>query len=519
MEELSRSNSQTAAVHTDVVVFDGQTEQGVELDYVLPDYCPDIFKILKCSLIPRVISYNVSVDSKLMLDGVVYIKVLYLAENSNAVHCIDQRYTYSKTVDMGKRETPADNVTVSIIPKTDYCNCRAVNSRRIDVRGAVSCRIRAIGSATYFLPQIPDGLQARTKEISCCGKTLSAQKQFTVREEIETGASGIGFIAQCDAVPKITDLRVIADKAVLKGTVTIDALYGIHDPESSGCTEMEKMTADIPVSAILDINGITDTHLTLPELSVMNCELAARTDSGLISCELLMECRVRAQSEETSVITTDVYSTDFETEFTVAPLKISTVPRVASKQLSMRSTLSCDSGEIRSVWDCRSELGSVMCRPKSESELSLTAQLSCQAIGKTTDGIPFFIEKQETFEQDIPAAHVTQDTSTDFSIAVTDTGFAIKSDGALEITASIDFSGSLHNIKTIDAINAVTVREDKPKDKSEEFALRICYIGEDTADCWSVAKRYNTTVEALMRENEIEDEQTALSGMVLIPTV
>lgn len=37
------------------VIYDGQTEQGVEFDYVLPDYYPDIFKILRCSLTPGIL--------------------------------------------------------------------------------------------------------------------------------------------------------------------------------------------------------------------------------------------------------------------------------------------------------------------------------------------------------------------------------------------------------------------------------------------------------------------------------
>ena len=77
MENIIQSPPENV-IYTDEVVFDGQTEQGVELDYVLPDYYPEIFKILKCTLTPRIISYSASGDSKLTLDGVVYIKVLYL---------------------------------------------------------------------------------------------------------------------------------------------------------------------------------------------------------------------------------------------------------------------------------------------------------------------------------------------------------------------------------------------------------------------------------------------------------
>lgn len=101
MEEMNRKAD---AVFMTETLFDGQTEQGVELDHVLPDYYPEIFRILKCCLSPRVISAAVS-GNKIMLDGVVLIKVLYLAENSTALHCVEQRYTWSKTVDIaGKAE-------------------------------------------------------------------------------------------------------------------------------------------------------------------------------------------------------------------------------------------------------------------------------------------------------------------------------------------------------------------------------------------------------------------------------
>lgn len=506
-------------IQTDEVVFDGQLEQGVELDYVLPDYYPEIFKILKCSLTPRVISCNVSGDGKLVLDGIVYIKVIYLAEGSSALHCIDQRYTYSRTADLSRKNLNAATMPmVTVVPKTDYCNCRAVSPRRIDVRGAVSCKTRAVCPVQYVLPAIPEELQVRTKELVCCGKTIGAEKIFTVREEIETGSSGIGFIIHSDAVPKLTDLRVIADKAVVKGNVSVSALYGLYDSEHAGCTETEHMTADIPISSILDAEGITDSHITTPEITVMNCELTSNTESGIISCELLVKCGVRAQKEETVVIPIDVYSTKCETEFTTSPVRFSTDPRSVTRQLPLRATLKCDSAEIRSVWDCRSELMNLTCRPKSESELMLTGQFCCSAVGMNSEGMPFFIEKQEAFEQSVPAANVDASTMIDFSACVTDTSYSIKSDGMLDISAQAELSGAVRNVSSVEAVSTVTVHEDKPKEKDSDYALRIFFSNEGE-DCWSIAKRYNTTVEAVMRENDIEDENCSLSGMILIPTI
>ena len=138
MEELIK---QTDSVYMTETLFDGQAEQGVELDHVLPDYYPEIFKIIKCCVTPRVTSTAIS-GGKIMLDGTAVIRVLYLAENSNALNCVEQRYTWNKTVDIGKAPEQCSDPIITVIPRTDYCNCRAVSSRRIDVRGAISSALR-----------------------------------------------------------------------------------------------------------------------------------------------------------------------------------------------------------------------------------------------------------------------------------------------------------------------------------------------------------------------------------------
>lgn len=513
MEDNTKS-----AVYTDEIVYDGGAEQGVELDYVLPDYCPDIFKILSCTLSPKIVSYNISGDCKLNMDGVVYIKVLYMTENSSDVYCIDQHYTYSKTVDMSRKNMPDTTPEVSLSMKSDYCNCRAVSPRRIDVRGAVSCRIKAFACVEYALPELPENLQVKTVEVNGCGKTLSAKKQIIIREEIETGSDGIAFIMQSSAVPKVTDLRVIADKVVLKGTVAVSALYGIFNPESGGASQTEKMTADIPISAILDVDGISDDHQCFPEISIMNFELIPKSDSGILSCEILAECEVHARIEEQTFIATDIYSTEYETDFTANTLKIAANPRIITENIPVRTNLTCDKGDIHSVWDVSGELKNAACRPNDDGKLVLTGLLCVSAYGVNTDGVPFNAEKQENIEERISVPNINPDTVVYFDAVVSDTGFSIKSDGTLDVSSTIAFNAEINNVNPISAVKEVTVYEDRPRDRSDEFALRICYT-DDSSDCWSIAKRCGTTVEAIMAENDIESCDEPLSGMIIIPTV
>lgn len=510
MEKINRNNT----ISSEAVVYEGQAEQGVELDYVLPDYYPEIFKVLKCSLTPAIVSKTVTADNRLLLDGVVFIRVMYLAENSDDLHCVEQRTTWSKAIELGKKQLGGEPI-IKISPKADYCNCRAVSPRRIDVRGAISCKIRVNGKTEFALPELSDELIVRCREISACPAPLTAAKQFNLREEIETGAGGISYIVGIDTVPTITDTRIIADKAVVKGSINVSALYGVKS-DGTGCKELEKMSADIPVSHILDINGIDDTFVCIAELSVMSCELIPSSDSGILSCEIIGECRIKAYREEKMQLPTDVYSTKFETEYTCANIKAVSQPKKLHEQLTLRSSVTSGIGEFEAVWDCRCELSNLVCLAE-QGELTLTGQLNSQTIGKV-GGLPCFAEKNEAFESKIICADSTPDTLVDYSAKPVGNSFSISSDGAVEISALIDFCGNIVNQQNISTLESVTVLEDKPRLRDEDIALRIIYTN-GTEDCWSLAKRCGTTVEAIMNENGIESDDAPISGMVIIPNM
>lgn len=262
-------------VYLNEVIFDGQTEQGVEFDYVLPDYYPDIFKILKCSLTPGISSYSVS-GTQLFIDGAVLIRILYLSDDNVNIHCVEQKYTYSKTLELTK---PADRATVTVIPKTDYSNCRAVSGRRFDVRGAVSCRVRACQSKSFDIVSGAEGLETKSEILSYCGNRLIGGGQFVIREDIETGTGkgGILGILSTDACAEVTDIKIIAGKAV-KGEAKVKALYLVKIDDNTQDTEV--MEASVPISRIVDMDGLDDSFSCFADIRVMDCGLEIKTSEG-----------------------------------------------------------------------------------------------------------------------------------------------------------------------------------------------------------------------------------------------
>ena len=57
-------------------ILDTSAEQPIDLDFSLPDYCPDIQKIFKCQIYPTITEQTIS--DQLDVEGEVLVKLLYL---------------------------------------------------------------------------------------------------------------------------------------------------------------------------------------------------------------------------------------------------------------------------------------------------------------------------------------------------------------------------------------------------------------------------------------------------------
>ena len=142
-------------------IFNGVQEQSVELDYILPDYYPDIFKLVKCCVTPSILSSSINGDT-ISYELAADIKILYCSEKSSVLQCISQKQRYTKTVQLG--ESP-DKPDINISAKTDHINCRVVNQRRIEMQCAVSVKIKVCGENTQEVICDIFGMNAQMKKI------------------------------------------------------------------------------------------------------------------------------------------------------------------------------------------------------------------------------------------------------------------------------------------------------------------------------------------------------------------
>ncbi|MBQ8297291.1 MAG: DUF3794 domain-containing protein [Ruminococcus sp.] len=501
-------------------VYEGMQEQGVELDYILPDYYPDIFKLVRCEVSPVVTDYTVSGD-KLSYELRCDIKILYCSESGSVLQCVSQRQNFSKTVDFGRS---CENPTVKLIPKADHINYRAVNKRRLDVRGAVSVKIKVEGEKNQEVICDAFGLnvQVRKVPVRYAARKLTAEKTLQIAEETELSSvqPPIANIVNCRCRTSECEKKMISGKLLAKGEADVKLLYSC---EKDGEGALEPLEFSVPYSQIIDMDGIDDSFDCNISAEVVSCDITPSADKNgdnrIIKCELELRLICRAVKAASVMLGTDAYSTVHPCEVVTADIRAEQIPVIYSE--SFRNNAKICEGEnvpqnIYSMWCVPKNINTRI--SEDGKTVIISGMLTYTMAAKDGSGMIVMPDKDEAFEEtielgdEIPGAFVNAD------IEVTGVSYNISSDNVLTAKADISAKISVYSSSSVRALSDIAIDDSVKKIRDGDYSIKL-YYGVENEEVWDIAKRYSTCVSAVMEENELAGERLESCGMLLIPIV
>ena len=110
-----------------------KAELSLETELLISDYLPPVQRIVKCFAQPVVLQKQLA-PGRLTLEGYLRCTVYYQGEEGAGLCQTEQKLPFTKTLELPSFGATA--WTACVEGQTEYLNCRAVNSRRIEVRGA-----------------------------------------------------------------------------------------------------------------------------------------------------------------------------------------------------------------------------------------------------------------------------------------------------------------------------------------------------------------------------------------------
>lgn len=507
------------------VVLENCFEQAVELDYILPDYYPDIFRIMKCRIMPRIVSHSIIGDEsaqggkKLTYELAALIKIWYQTENSKCISCIEQKVNFTKTIDI---TGVCDNPSVSICPKTDYVNCRVINQRRLDIRGAVSTKIKitAEKKQNVVIDAFGGNIQLKKSFVTFPARRLIASKRITVIEELELGVAKppIMTVIKSDCLISGTEYKIIANKLVTKGEAQVSMLYTCSKEDDDG---IEAMKFSIPFSQIIDMEGIDEQYEALLEITPVSCDIITKGvgESGEFECELVLLVNCTALKYETAEIVTDAYSTCYECGYEVCDTKLENMPVPINASHQVKTTLNCQDGEISCVYDVWSSISNITGRYDYDNcQFVISGNVNICAMISNQNGYPVYLEGDSVFEHTIPYENLQPDCYIEPKVTVQSCSYNLSGSDAIEIKTELAIGGYLHEAVTKRLITDINVDFECRKECSEVCALKL-YYADKNEDVWEIAKKYSTSIDAIVEENDLSGDKLTEKGMLLIPII
>lgn len=499
-------------------IFDGMQEQSVELDYILPDYYPEIFKLIKCLMCPKVISYSINGD-RITYELVVHIRVMYCSEESCLLQCVNQKLNYSKTIELNKGY---DNLSVLLTPKVDYVNCRVVNQRRLDIRGAVTIKSKIYAEQKREVISDAFGLNTQLKKqcVPYASNKITATKQFVINEDIELNMSNppvLGII-RSDALVITGDKKIIANKLVSKGEAIINILYSCEKDEQSS---LEAMQFNLPYSQIVDLDGINESFDCIINADIVSCDVNTIAnndgDAKMLQCELIINLSCVALKSSVVELVTDAYSTTHPCEYVTSPVRIEQFPSIIEAQHQVKTNIEYSDGEvdcIYDVWANASNINSFI--NADEQKITVSGMIKYSIMARNEKGMPIMLEKDEPFEYVSNFNGITDSSILETTVCIISCSYNLSSADSVAIKADLKIHGNLYSSSVIDIITDLNVDETIKKQHDGDYAVKL-YYGIENEDIWEIAKKYSSSVSAIMDENELTNERLTQNGMIIIP--
>ncbi len=454
------------------------------LEVKLPDNLPDIGKVL-CGWGQALVRSKQWNRDAVGLSGGVMAWVLYLPEDGSELRSVECWIPFQAKWDIPEREHDGVILADCSLLGVDG---RSLSARKLMVRCNVALTARAMVEVRQDIaeaPQKAEGLELRKQDYSVLLPREAGEKMLSLEESVGSpgGWQPQKLLHYC-IHPQVTDCKLMADRAVFRGSAMGHALCRAEDGQLHGWdfeipfSQYSELDREYGPEARLQVTMVpTGLEMELGE----NGNLEVK--GSLIGQYLVMD------SQKIEAVT-DAYSPEREVTLETVLLELPGVQEVSPERWQAAGAYPA---ELSQVLDC----GFFPEPPQprlygTQHSADLTGKW--QIMGQDSDG-GFRCETaawQETWELpegEEAALWLWQSEKTTASAGTVHTG--------------MDGAGYLRQAVTIPMVTGVSLGQ--PRAKAEDRPS-VVLRKADGQGLWEMAKKNGTTVEKIMDANSLTQE-------------
>lgn len=514
-------DSEMKGANLTVQRFDHSASHEISEDFSLPDYMPEVRKIISCTA--QALPENKYLNSGAVdVSGLVIYSVLYVGDDGS-ITCAPLNSEYAASIGFQDSEgddfTAADFGTQTCVEST---TCRATGPRRLSMSSRMRTRIFSIGkfpvdekvSAVSYegssaaTPADLLSMEWRKSEVDCSmakflRSTGTASGELREREDTK--------IISCSGSVGIGEVRGSADGITVRGDVYLTCLIltpdGVYASSRAKAPFEEKMVYDGSDEIPSDAEFFATACARCASVNVSGGE------NGVFTWEMEYDLEGELQICSSQVVSDDAYSTEYEDETVYGEKEVLSVLRCVNTALSAGSSKQVAGGQDKTV---ASAFGKASFdRAEVEPSGKITIGGNCTIYAIVVGGGDASVE-EITFpiKYECDCKNLDDGTPTvrcDISVLYADARF----DGdKLNVNAELSLSVAAMAKKRVRVIEEVRLNKDLPI-KTRKNVIKI-YYPEDGETRWDIAKRYHAESKNIT-EGERTNALSRPSPVMIVP--
>lgn len=484
----------------------------VNSDMIVPDSKPDILNTINVS--GNICLYKKeALEDKVKVEGCINTYIMYLPDSKeDRLRALNCNLDFSENIAItGCREGMILN-TKCIIRDIE---CKVINGRKISVKASVEVDIKVYSNEDVEV----------VNTINNIDDIQTLQENFNINSLVGNGKTSVYAkdninIEQTDELAEILkvdislvdkDIKISYNKILAKAEAEIKIMYLTED------NRIGRSVGKIPVVGFIDIQNISEDNICDVNYEIKNMLIKLNpSEEHSIYVELEIEENCMAFEKKQISLIQDLYSPTCNLEFSQKRITSSSDKNEIAKTFTIKDKIQVPNIEEGNLLDVE-VIPNLENTKITNSKITYSGDLNLNFIFANENSVGSRNAKMP-FEIEVDNENRNEKINVETEIGVQNVDFRIDSRGEAEGEVELMIDTRTSKNIGVSIIDNVEFSSEQKEADDEDYNSLILYIVQPGDSLWKIAKRFNSTVDELVRMNGIENENVIMIGQkIYIP--
>lgn len=492
----------------------------LEGDLIVPDVKPDMAVILQTDAKVCIDRADAAGD-RISFSGKLDVQVLYLAKGSEKpVHSMSVTAPIDDFINM---EGVTKDMWVEVKAELTNIEYKMQNDRKINYRAVVDvaalCESTNEHDIVVNISDVPDN-QLLKSSLTLNRRVENKTDRFTITDEllVPAGKPNIREVLQCGVAVANKEVRVTAGRVTVSGELVVTTLYR-GDSDSS---LIEFMEHEMPFNGGVDISGVREDMMADVVLHIQDHTVQAKPDSDgeerVLAVEAVVGVAVKAHCQDTLEILRDAYCIGKNLELSKTPIKYPKLICRNKNQTPVKEVVQLGEGcpDILQIFRVKGRA----CVDEAkiiEDKVIVEGVIEADALYVAEDDQAPLYSFHTTlpYRQIIETKGAAAGMDAEMDVSIDHVGFNMLSGREMELRFLLSFNTQVIHEMEMSMVTDIAFA-DMDRAVVDGMASMTVYVVQKDDSLWSIAKRYNTSIDELLSVNDIENPNKIVPGHKLL---